>query len=75
MPELIHAGNIVYIVTRTFYLQAYDRADQLPAMKLSQLKKRDPAEYMNATHPNNGSSTAQIFYQGKQRPAQTYSDR
>ncbi|KAF6016462.1 PPP1R32 [Bugula neritina] len=60
---------------RKVHSDAYDRADQMPAARLFHLKKVDPAEYMNATHPNNGSSTAQIFYRGKQRPDMTYSDR
>lgn len=47
----------------------------MPAARLSNIKKVDPAEYMNATYPNNGSSTSQIFYKGKQRPDQTYADR
>ena len=47
----------------------------MPAARLANLRKNDPAEYMNATHPNNGSSTSKNFYLGKQRPDQTYSDR
>ena len=56
-------------------LQAYDRADQMPAARLAHLKKNDPTEYMNATHPHNGTSTSQINYRGKQRPDMSYADR
>ena len=34
---------------------AYDKAGDMPGNRLDKMRKGDPAEYMNAVHPNNHS--------------------
>ncbi|XP_064627223.1 stabilizer of axonemal microtubules 4-like isoform X2 [Lineus longissimus] len=53
----------------------YDKADQIPGDRLSKMKKTDPAEYMNATNPNNHSSVAKNYFKGQQRPDGSEADR
>lgn len=54
---------------------AYDKADSMPPQRLERLSKVDPAEFVNATHPHNGSGLFKNFFLGKQRPDPSAADR
>ncbi|KAK3096952.1 hypothetical protein FSP39_005069 [Pinctada imbricata] len=54
---------------------AYDRAADIPNLRLDRTKKVDPAEYLNMQNPNNFSSVTGKTFLGQQRPSQTESDR
>lgn len=48
--------------------RVYDRACDMPNERLAYLKKNDPAEYLNATHPDKNSTMTMGAYLGQQRP-------
>lgn len=54
---------------------AYDHADSSPGLRNAWVKKNDPMEYLNMTHPNNFTSTNRDQYMGQQRPSSTHPDR
>lgn len=54
---------------------AYDRADDIPDLRLNRTRKSDPADYLNMTHPNNHSSITKDIFRGQQRPSKNEADR
>ncbi|XP_074662941.1 stabilizer of axonemal microtubules 4-like [Tubulanus polymorphus] len=54
---------------------AYDKASDMPSQRVNALKKKDPAEYMNAVHPDNYSSIHMNSFKGQQRPGLSESDQ
>eukprot|EP00105_Crassostrea_gigas_P022711 XP_011442325.1 PREDICTED: protein phosphatase 1 regulatory subunit 32 isoform X1 [Crassostrea gigas] len=54
---------------------AYDKAENIPSLRLERTKKVDPTEYLNMQNPNNHSSITMKMYQGQQRPTPTEADR
>lgn len=54
---------------------AYDKAGDIPQLRLDRTQKTDPTEYMNMQHPNNYSSIVMDTYKGQQRPTETECDR
>lgn len=54
---------------------AYDRADDIPDLRLQRTKKTDPTDYLNMVHPNNYSSITKDVFRGQQRPSQNEADR
>lgn len=56
-------------------IDAYDRADDIPGLRLQRTKKSDPADYLNMTNPNNHSSITKDIFKGQQRPSQNEADR
>ncbi|XP_046360732.2 protein phosphatase 1 regulatory subunit 32-like isoform X2 [Haliotis rufescens] len=54
---------------------AYDKAGDIPSMKLGQTLKRDPTEYINMQHPDNHSSVSMNVYRGQQNPAPSEAGR
>ncbi|XP_060065144.1 protein phosphatase 1 regulatory subunit 32-like [Ylistrum balloti] len=54
---------------------AYDKAGNIPNLRLERTKKADPTEYLNMQNPNNYSSITMKTFQGKQRPDNTEADR
>ncbi|CAG2189017.1 PPP1R32 [Mytilus edulis] len=56
-------------------IDAYDRADDIPGLRLQRTKKSDPADYLNMTNPNNHSSLTKDIFKGQQRPSQNEADR
>ena len=38
--------------------RAYDRIENMPEMRAEKIKKNDPAEFLNITHPNRNSRSA-----------------
>ncbi|XP_046574794.1 LOW QUALITY PROTEIN: protein phosphatase 1 regulatory subunit 32-like [Haliotis rubra] len=47
---------------------AYDKAGDIPNMKLDKTLKRDPTEFINMHHPDNHSSVSMNVYRGLQNP-------
>ncbi|XP_045197133.2 protein phosphatase 1 regulatory subunit 32-like isoform X1 [Mercenaria mercenaria] len=54
---------------------AYDKAGDVPQLRLERTQKKDPTEYFNMQHPNNHSSIIMDTYKGQQRPTETECDR
>ncbi|XP_052807278.1 protein phosphatase 1 regulatory subunit 32-like isoform X2 [Mya arenaria] len=54
---------------------AYDKAGNIPDLRLNRTQKNDPTEFLNMQHPNNYSSITMDTYKGQQRPSQTECDR
>lgn len=54
---------------------AYDKAADIPGLRLERTRKADPTEYLNMKNPNNYSSIAQATFKGTQRPGQSEAER
>lgn len=72
-----HGSGFTREIAKPLYLHrviadAYDHADQTPGLKTDWVKKNDPMEYLNMTHPNNFTSTNRDQYQGQQWPSTTH---
>ncbi|XP_062510540.1 stabilizer of axonemal microtubules 4-like [Corticium candelabrum] len=55
--------------------EGYSKQDDLPKMVQNKMKKNDPAEWVNATVPNNKFSLTQTTFRGKQRTSPTQAER
>ncbi|XP_070191414.1 stabilizer of axonemal microtubules 4-like isoform X2 [Littorina saxatilis] len=54
---------------------AYDKADNMPGLKLNRTQKSDPMEYLNMVHPNNHSSTHKDQFLGTQSRPLSHPDK
>lgn len=54
---------------------AYEKAGDIPQLRLDRTQKTDPTEFLNMHNPNNYSSIAMDVYKGQQQPSLTEPDR
>jgi len=60
MYTVFHCVLFWCILYCVLCFQAYGRIDQQPAMLVDQVRKQDPMEFINLTHPNNQSRYFQV---------------
>ncbi|KAL5010449.1 hypothetical protein ScPMuIL_012754 [Solemya velum] len=54
---------------------AYDKAENIPDLRLERTKKSDPTEHLNMQNPHNYTSIMMDTFKGTQRPFASESDR
>lgn len=54
---------------------AYEKAGDIPDLRLQRTQKADPTEYFNMQHPNNYSTITMDTFKGQQQPSLSEPDR
>lgn len=54
---------------------AYDKAGDMPSLRLNKAQKADPTDYLNMLNPHNHSTIVMDTFKGQQRPTVTECDR